>query len=149
MERRSVPRIKPNSPLSAKVRAYVTARVLDISHNGVQVEMPSALPPRATCDLRFQVDGEEILLRGTVRRCVLWGQGADERDQRVLLYRAGLQFDEASRNRVSALKPLLPGLTNSEASAERGGTDGFEGPSVDVTIHPAGGNGPGKSGQKR
>ena len=146
MERRSVPRIKPNSPLSAKVRAYVTARVLDISHNGVQVEMPSALPPRATCDLRFQVDGEEILLRGTVRRCVLWGQGADERDQRVLLYRAGLQFDEASKGRVSALDAFLPGLAN---SVETGEAEGKDGPSVDVAVRPADGEGPGESGHKK
>jgi hypothetical protein len=137
MERRSVPRIKPDQPLSAKVRAYVTARVLDISHRGIQVEMPSALPPRATCDLRFQVNGEEILLRATVRRCVLWGQGAGDKDQRVLLYRAGLQFDEASRAHVSALEALLPGLAGTQASPSEGGETGEGGPSVKVAVrHP-------------
>jgi len=30
-----------------------------------------------------------------VRRCRAWGFGLDERDQRVLLYRAGLEFEEA------------------------------------------------------
>ena len=35
-------------------------------------------------------------MRGIVRRCRAWGFGLDERDQRVLLYRAGLEFAEAA-----------------------------------------------------
>jgi len=31
-----------------------------------------------------------------VRRCRAWGFGLDENDQRVLLYRAGIEFEEAA-----------------------------------------------------
>lgn len=109
IERRAMPRVTPEKPLKAKVRAFVSAKVLDISTCGVQIELPQSLPPHVACDLRFQVDDGEVILRGVVRRCRVWGSGSDEKAQRVLLYRAGLEFDEASRQKVTNLGSLFLG----------------------------------------
>ncbi|MGD1147794.1 MAG: PilZ domain-containing protein [Thermoanaerobaculaceae bacterium] len=92
-ERRAVPRVEPKKPLSARVKAFLPARVVDLSERGVQLELATSLRPQVPCDLRIQLDEGEVVVRGLVRRCRAWGFGLDERDQRVLLYRAGLEFD--------------------------------------------------------
>ncbi len=117
IERRAVPRVTPDKPLKAKVRAYVQAKVVDISACGVQIELPQSMPPRVNCDLRFQMDEGEVILKGVVRRCRVWGSGSDDNDQRVLLYRAGVEFDEASRQKVANLGPLFLGPVVPERTA--------------------------------
>jgi hypothetical protein len=92
-ERRAVPRGEPKRPLSARVKAFLPARIVDLSERGVQIELAAILRPQVPCDLRIQLDGGEVVVRGLVRRCRAWGFGLDERDQRVLLYRAGLEFE--------------------------------------------------------
>ena len=92
-ERRSVPRVEPQHPLSARVKAFLPARIVDLSSRGVQLELATSLRPQIPCDLRIQLDQGEVIVRGVVRRCRAWGFGLNERDQRVLLYRAGLEFE--------------------------------------------------------
>ena len=92
-ERRAVPRGEPKRPLSARVKAFLPARIVDLSERGVQIELAAILRPQVPCDLLIQLDGGEVVVRGLVRRCRAWGFGLDERDQRVLLYRAGLEFE--------------------------------------------------------
>jgi len=92
-ERRAVPRVEPRKPLSARVKAFLPARIVDLSERGVQLELATSLRPQVPCDLRIQLDQGEVVVRGLVRRCRAWGFGLDERDQRVLLYRAGLEFE--------------------------------------------------------
>jgi hypothetical protein len=136
IDRRSVPRITPKKPIKAKVRAYIPARVVDISLSGIQVELAQSLPPRLTCDLRFQVQDSEVVLRAIVRRCRVWGAGSDEKEQKVLLYRAGLQFDEASKKKVAGLGEGL-GLSVAEAAGQA------EGKTPPQRGLPGSGSGPG------
>ncbi|HVN75006.1 MAG TPA: PilZ domain-containing protein [Thermoanaerobaculaceae bacterium] len=92
-ERRGAPRVQPKKPLAARVKAFLPARIVDLSELGVQLELATSLRPQVPCDLRIQLDDGEVVVRGLVRRCRAWGFGLDERDQRVLLYRAGLEFE--------------------------------------------------------
>ena len=94
-EKRAVPRVEPEPPLSARVKAFLPARIVDLSSRGVQIELATSLRPEVPCDLRIQLDQGEVAVHGIVRRCRAWGFGLDERDQKVLLYRAGLEFKEA------------------------------------------------------
>ena len=94
-ERRAAPRIEPKKPISARVKAFLPARIVDLSERGVQIELATILRPQVPCDLRIQLDDGEVVVRGLVRRCRAWGFGLDERDQRVLLYRAGMEFESA------------------------------------------------------
>ncbi len=90
-----MPRVEPQQPLSARVKAFLPARIVDLSSRGVQIELATSLRPQVPCDLRIQLDQGEVIVRGIVRRCRAWGFGLDERDQRVLLYRAGFEFESA------------------------------------------------------
>ncbi len=92
-ERRAVPRAEPKKPLSARVRAFMPARIVDLSERGLQLELATSLRPEVACDLRIKLDQGDVTVRGLVRRCRAWGFGLDEHDQRVLLYRAGLEFE--------------------------------------------------------
>lgn len=92
-ERRAVRRIAPDEPLKAKVYATFPVRVLDISERGAQLEVERSLRPNVGCELRFPAPDGEYVMRATVRRCRAWGFAMSETDQRVLVFRAGVEFD--------------------------------------------------------
>ncbi|MEP0773542.1 MAG: PilZ domain-containing protein [Acidobacteriota bacterium] len=92
-ERRAVRRIAPDEPLKAKVYATFPVRVLDISERGAQLEVERSLRPNVGCELRFPSPDGEYVMRATVRRCRAWGFAMSETDQRVLVFRAGVEFD--------------------------------------------------------
>lgn len=91
-ERRSVPRTELQKPVPARVKSALPARIMDISSQGAQLEVSTMLRPTVSCDLRIQLDDGDLAVRAIVRRCKAWGFGLDEKDRRVLLYRAGLEF---------------------------------------------------------
>jgi hypothetical protein len=93
-ERRAVPRVRPSLPLSARVMATQPARIIDISSRGAQIELASALQPSGPCDLRIEFAEGEFAAHATVRRCHASGFDVDELHQSVILYRAGLEFDQ-------------------------------------------------------
>jgi hypothetical protein len=95
-ERRAVPRVELSKPLPARVKTFLPARIVDISSRGAQIELATSLRPEVPCDLRIQLESGDIVVHGIVRRCRAWGFGLDEKDQRVLLYRAGIEFEEAA-----------------------------------------------------
>ncbi len=110
-----MPRVEPQQPLSARVKAFLPARIVDLSSRGVQIELATSLRPQVPCDLRIQLEQGEVTVRGLVRRCRAWGFGLDERDQRVLLYRAGLEFEEAP---PAALVKVVTGVLEKAAPRE-------------------------------
>ena len=123
VERRSTPRVEPQRPLSARVKAFLPARIVDLSSRGVQIELATSLRPELPCDLRIRLDQGEVVVRGTVRRCRAWGFGLDERDQRVLLYRAGLEFGETAPEALvevvsSVLEKAAPEAVPAEVAAD-------------------------------
>jgi len=106
-ERRASPRHTPKRPLPAKVKSSVPARVLDVSCKGMQLELARALQPHDTCELKVLFDDGELTLRATVRRCRAWGYALGENDQRVLVYRAGVEFPELSEEMLERLRGQL------------------------------------------
>jgi hypothetical protein len=102
-ERRAVPRVEPKQPLEAKVLAIQSARILDISSRGAQIEVANSLQPSGPCDLRIQFDDGEFAAHATVRRCRASGFGLDDKQERVVLYRAGLEFDEVDPESLARL----------------------------------------------
>mgnify|MGYP000302067189 CR=1 FL=1 len=118
-ERRSVPRVAPEKPLKAKVHASFPVRVLDISERGAQIEVERSLRPNVGCELRFPSPDGEFVMRATVRRCRAWGFVLSEADQRVLVFRAGVEFDrpdpELLRRLRLAATEAAPGPASSSA----------------------------------
>ena len=117
-ERRAVPRVKPSKPLPARVKTFLPARIVDISSRGAQIELATSLRPELPCDLRIQLESGDIVVHGIVRRCRAWGFGLDEKDQRVLLYRAGIEFEEAA---PEALTRMIAKALGTAEEMVRGG----------------------------
>jgi hypothetical protein len=109
-ERRAARRVKPSRPVGIKVRASLPARLVDISSRGAQLEVATCLKPDAPSELRFQLADGEINVKAHVKRCRAWGFGLDDRSERVLLYRAGVEFAGIDRATVARLRQyfLLP-----------------------------------------
>lgn len=106
-ERRTSPRVTPRQPTKAKIKAAIPARVVDVSSNGMQLELETALRVGASCDVRVVAGGTERSLRASVRRCRAWGFALDDSDRRVLLYRAGIEFEEISPECLDWLRATL------------------------------------------
>jgi hypothetical protein len=94
MRQRAVPRVQPTEHLDANVTAVQSARIVDISSRGAQIEVAYSLPPSGRCDLRIQFADGEFAAHATIRRCQAAGLGIDGENQPIVLYRAGLEFDE-------------------------------------------------------
>lgn len=117
IDRRSAPRIAPPQPMNVKLKTSISARVVDISRTGVQVELTYSLPPRARCDLRLQTDSGDVYLKAIVRRCTVLGYTEDG-GKRVLAYRAGLAFEHSSREIQDLLGAKLPMLLERPKTAK-------------------------------
>jgi hypothetical protein len=119
-ERRGAPRVEPPKPLSAKVKTSMAVRIVDISAKGVQLELTSSLRPEVPCDLRIALDEGDVVVHGVVRRCRAWGFGLDEKDQKVLMYRAGVEFAEAPPAALAKLIGALLGIKSGAKGAAEG-----------------------------
>jgi hypothetical protein len=117
-ERRSAQRITPPREIAAKVKAFLPARVVDISRTGVQLELSSLLRIGVQCDVKLALDGEELRWPATVRRCRAAAFGVDEQGQKVLLYRAGLEFASMSDEEWQRLERFLQQSTPSATGLE-------------------------------
>jgi hypothetical protein len=116
-ERRAVPRVEPSKPLPARVKTFLPARIVDISSRGAQIELATSLRPEVPCDLRIQLETGDIVVHGIVRRCRAWGFGLDEKDQRVLLYRAGIEFEEAAPEALTRMIAKVMGTAEEGVGA--------------------------------
>ncbi|OFV82332.1 MAG: hypothetical protein A2Y78_01935 [Acidobacteria bacterium RBG_13_68_16] len=100
------------------MKTFLPARIVDISSRGAQIELATSLRPEVPCDLRIQLESGDIVVHGIVRRCRAWGFGLDEKDQRVLLYRAGIEFEEAA---PEALTRMIAKALGAAEERARGG----------------------------
>jgi hypothetical protein len=130
-ERRREERIVPSEELFGRVRATVPARILDISHTGVQVEVSTALRPTVECDFSLP-DGKDMLrLRARVRRCRAASFAERSPDSQLMVYRAGLEFLSLSPRQREVLERLVAQGAAGEVSAPpapAGGSEASEAP---------------------
>lgn len=115
-ERRKAPRVRVTADIHAKVKAFFDAHLVDFSESGAFLEVDHPLLPKAVCDLRLSHGGETLTLHATVRRCSVMGQVVREDGQRVLMYRAALEFKEEDRATARHFTAMLdPGPTGQGA----------------------------------
>ncbi len=122
-DRRQSPRYVPDEERYGRVKATVPARIIDISREGAQLEVPAALRPSVECDLALPADGALVRLRARVLRCRAVPTGGTHSRERGLVYRAGLLFLDLSEEAIGALEreygpaPGAPGAPGSEPTA--------------------------------
>lgn len=105
MERRKSRRVRPAEELLGKVKATVPARILDLSVDGAQIEVGCILRPAAECDLWLPGEGNRsVKLRAEVRRCRAAGLQSLAGGDRVMVYRAGLRFEDLNAEARAAVE---------------------------------------------
>ena len=120
-ERRKAKRVKLAKPMPAKIKTYFPARVLNVSSTGALIELVQPLQPKIICAIRFLVEGSEIQLPALVRHCTVGAYGKNEKGQKVILYHAGLSFEDPDRASLDRLRELVA-LPEAEAlGREEGG----------------------------
>jgi hypothetical protein len=98
-ERRRTERFNVEGDVFGRVKATVPARLVDISTQGAQVEVPSALRPAVECDVTVPTAAGDLRLRARVQRCRAAAMKGPSSDNGVvLMYRAGLEFLELSEH---------------------------------------------------
>ena len=102
-ERRKADRVKLLKPVSAKVRTYSPAKVLDLSEKGLLLTLAHPLNPKDRHEVRIQVDGGEVTTFAIVRRCWLTTTEAGAEGGRARVYSAGLEFETLQTGLVERL----------------------------------------------
>jgi hypothetical protein len=114
-----VERVVAPEGVTARVKAFVPARLVDVSLRGAQVEVAVSLQPRQSCALRLRIGGDELTLPSTVRRSRVVGFGVDEKSQTTTVYRAGLEFEpteDAVHERLARFLAAHPAVLDDVAS---------------------------------
>jgi len=96
-----------------KVKATVPARILDLSRDGIQVEVPTALRPAVECDVSVPTAEGDLRLRARVQRCRAASMKSSDGEDRRLMYRAGLQFVDVTEGHLALLAETLKDLAGS------------------------------------
>lgn len=128
MERRRAPRVRLTWTLQAKVKAYLPARVIDVSSTGVLLELDHPLPPRTACSIKIACEKDDVLLPAVIRRCCVGGHGTNEKGEKIVLYHAGLAFENPDPGSIGRLGehvslPLAQPIDKDEYDALANGRD--------------------------
>jgi hypothetical protein len=140
MERRKAPRVKLTWMLQAKVKAYLPARVIDLSATGVLLELDHPLPPKTACSIKIVCESEDVQLPAVIRRCCVGGHGKNEKGQKIVLYHAGLAFENPDPVAIERLRehvslPAAPPLDRHQNSALADGREAIGQPDDAGGIH--------------
>lgn len=112
-ERRRSQRVAIPDELFGKVKATVPARIVDLSRDGVQVEIPTALRPAVECDISVPTAEGDLRLRARVQRCRATSMKPNDGNGNRLVYRAGLQFVEVPAADLALLAETLQDIAGS------------------------------------
>jgi hypothetical protein len=141
MERRKAPRVKLTWMLQAKVKAYLPARVIDLSATGVLLELDHPLPPKTACSIKIVCESEDVQLPAVIRRCCVGGHGTNEKGQKIVLYHAGLAFESPDPVAIERLGehvslPLAKAMDQEEYDALASGQEAMpdSGGSVQIAV---------------
>ncbi len=118
-DRRRSERIPVAREVLGRVKATVPARVVDVSRHGMQVEIPAALRPTVACDICLDTPEGELRVRARVQRCRARSFAPADNGERLLVYRAGMEFLEMDDETWHRFERLLG---REESSPERGET---------------------------
>ena len=90
-DRRRLPRALPDANVEVLIAGNRAARVVDISPEGAQLELVTALKPGRECRLSLPLPGGTVQLRARVTRCRLTSSSPSGATG-VMVYRAGVTF---------------------------------------------------------
>ena len=119
-DRRRFPRIAPPPEASLRLQQGVPARLLDLGLGGALIESVARLVPGAVTAVTLSAGDIDLRARARVRRASITGSVLAPQGERVLLYRAGLEFDALSSADLNAVKAVLSGAERAVEVAQAG-----------------------------
>jgi len=91
-ERRRSPRLVLERVAHGKLRSAVPVHVLDLSGDGMQLEVSSSLRPGSLYELQASVNGIPLAAVVRITRCKAGGYASDGHGGKLLVFRAGAEF---------------------------------------------------------
>lgn len=107
-ERRKTPRLTLEKPAAAKVHTCVSGRVLEIGSKGLSMTVRKPMDVGSAHALRLSFPEGGVEVSGVVRRCSLTGFETDENADRVRVYKAAIEFQNAPPELLERLRGGVP-----------------------------------------
>src|SRR5215471_34180 len=109
---RDTERVPVPAPLYGEVKVYQPMTILNISHGGAQIETVFALQIDSLHDFRLSLGERSIVVKGRIAHCHI-----GELKEGVVVYRAGVEFIEASGHVQSAIVHFVEALKFAQRAA--------------------------------
>jgi hypothetical protein len=103
-ERRRSPRMVVNGEGKGHLKATIPVTVVNLSADGILLELKAPLRPGTTYDLSAFVPEQTLQAIVRVTRCRAGGYAADGRGGRCLLFRAGAEFASLTASQRDAIR---------------------------------------------
>lgn len=97
----------PVQDLEGSLLFSYRCRILDLSEEGVAVRTRTPLAPGRTYTLKLEHDGRSIHLSGTVAWCRLEGTKSSGDDEKIPVYRAGIELPEGYPGEARSITELI------------------------------------------
>jgi hypothetical protein len=91
-ERRGAPRVPAKAGSRGHLRSRVEVEILDVSIDGLRLELATSLRPGAEYDLKALLSDLDFSAQIRITRCSAGGFRDDGRGGRFLVYKTGAQF---------------------------------------------------------
>jgi hypothetical protein len=106
-ERRKSPRIAPDGASGGHLKATIPVTILNLSVDGLLLELKAPLRPGKTYDLSAHFPGSPVHASVRITRCRAGGYVEDGRGGRCLLFRAGAEFAGLSGAQRESVKHIV------------------------------------------
>ena len=106
-ERRRSRRVAPAHEVNATIKGNRSARVVDLSPNGVHLELASALYPRGEYRISLPLLDGIVRIKARVVHCKITGLSSPDSGGQ-LMFRAGLQFLDVDPRLAASINLTFP-----------------------------------------
>jgi hypothetical protein len=90
-DKRETERIAPRGQLEGAVMVFQPMTIVEISHNGAQIEVPFPLQLDSLHEFRLSLGERSVIVKGRIVHCYVGELSTD-----VTVYRSGIEFVEPS-----------------------------------------------------
>jgi hypothetical protein len=106
-ERRKGRRVQLPERPGGRIRATLSARLLDLSTTGARIEHHNLLRPGFTCTIELPATMGALILPARVVRSTVVGTEESPTGERLLRYESGVAFGELAVDQRAALETVL------------------------------------------
>ena len=110
-DKREKERVAPVHQLLGAVMVFQPMTIIEISHNGAQIETPFRLQLDSLHDFRLALGDRFIVIKGRVAHCSI-----SDVEQEVVFYRSGIEFVEPGERVFNAIRDFIESIKEGRRS---------------------------------